>query len=378
MTTKDMTFSDLRENLMQLREQRFDVVLSTEDMTSAMPMEITLPEVPNVITDRGVGIYETHLRLTEHALQQLATKFRIPVKYLRELDDAGRPSEVQDIWHHIVETHFRYEPQDVLIRALVEPGSNAGTCRAILSPQYGFVEHFDILTAVFDGLRVAREIHKVDFEPGRASISDTHMRARVNMPGLSVVAEALLRNYTSPFSKRTGLENPNIFLGLEIRNSEVGAGAFCIVPVVVIQVCDNGLTMKKDLFRKVHLGSRMEAGQISHNTMRATMELVSSQTTDYVMNVANVEFLQKRVDELMGLTVKVQPTLVQDHLRSVFTDEQADAIFNAFIDGGDITAFGVAQAMTAVSQSADVSVNDAMELDDTAIDVATQVAKVAV
>lgn len=44
------------------------------------------------------------------------------------------------------------------------------------------------------------------------------MRARINIPQLHVVAEELLRNYTSPFTGHRGIDNPIVFMGIEIRN----------------------------------------------------------------------------------------------------------------------------------------------------------------
>lgn len=377
---KAMTFTDLREHLTKLRDMRHDVVLNSSHLLAADDSTLlSTPEVEDVITPHGVGIPPYELEITPHALQQIASKWKIPVRYLRDLMEksAGGHRAWNLLWADTLNTHFDVENMDVLVRALVEPGEKRGVLRAMLSPSYGFIEHFDVLTAVFDGLRVAREIHKIDFEPGPAHISDTQMRARVNMPQLSVVAEALLKNYVSPFTGNRGVDNPNIFLGLDIRNSEVGAGSFNIVPVIVVQVCDNGMTMTKDLFRKVHLGSRMENGVMSDRTARATMELIASQTSDYVMNIATPEFLQSKVDELMGLAVKVEPTIVQDHLKSVYSDDEADAIFNAFISCGDHTAFGVAQAMTAVSQTDQFGVDAARDLDDNALLVATAVARLA-
>lgn len=371
---KNLTFTELRDNLMHMREMRHDVVLNSADIGACDDGSLLMPEVKNVLTDHGVGVPTTVLKLNDHAMNQLATKWKIPTKYLRELASAPE-YDLKTLWQQTVMTHMHSRPMDVLVRGLVEPGAIQGDCRAIMSPAYGFAEHFDVLTAVFDGLRTAREIHKVDFEPGVASISDTHMRARVNMPGLRVAADALLKDYKSPYSGNRGIDNPNLFLGIEIRNSEVGAGSFNIVPVIVIEVCNNGMTMTKELFRKVHLGARMDQGQISERTVSATMNLISSQTTDYVMGIASPEYLQSKVDELMGLTVTVQPSLVQEHLTNAYSDIQANAIFDAFIMGGDMTAFGVAQAMTAASQTDVFSADDAREIDDNAIAVAEQVAK---
>ena len=374
---KNLTFSELRDNLTQLRDMRMDLVMSSKDLVPTSTGLLITPELADVVTEHGVGLPDIRWDLTDHAVQQIASKWKIPVRYLRGLRDVNN-DEFNTLAGEILDTHFRNDPMDILVRGLRDLDRvNEGTIRAVMSSKYAFVEHFDVLTAVFDGLRQAREDNGVHFEPGMASLSDTHMRARINMPSLRTVAHELLKNYRSPYSGQSGLDNPNLFLGIEIRNSEVGAGSFVIVPVIVVEVCNNGMTLTKELFRKRHLGAKMSEGAISSRTMKATMELISAQTVDYVTEIATPAFLQAQVDELMGLVVAVQPTLVQEHLQSVFSEAHANAVFDAFIMSGDITAFGVAQAMTAASQGDVFSADDARIVDDDALNVAAKVAQLA-
>ena len=128
------------------------------------------------------------------------------------------------------------------------------------------------------------------------------------------------------------------------------------------------MTLQNDIFRKVHLGAPMEKGVVSQRTMKATMELISSQTIDKVLEIANPIFLEEKVNELLNLKNTVKPpTVVMDYLKDVFDDEVADGILNRFITDGDQSVFGVAQAITSYSQTDAVSANDAMNLDDSAL-----------
>ena len=102
--------------------------------------------------------------------------------------------------------------------------------------------------------------------------------------------------------------------------------------------------------------------------MQATMELITAQTIDKVREIANPEFLEAKVKELEGLKVDMKPTVVQAYLQTAFDDELADNIFNDFIMSGDTTAFGVAQAITSVSQRKTISPDVAMSVDDSAIE----------
>lgn len=56
-------------------------------------------------------------------------------------------------------------------------------------------------------------------------------------------AGRLLAGYTSPFSGAKGADNPVVFAGMVVSNSETGHGSFSITPRIVAQVCDNGMTI---------------------------------------------------------------------------------------------------------------------------------------
>ena len=103
--------------------------------------------------------------------------------------------------------------------------------------------------------------------------------------------------------------------------------------------------------------------------MHATMVLISAQTIDKVLEIANPEFLEEKVNELLRLKAKIKtPSLVYDYLQTAFDEVQAKDIFDSFVTGGDNSAFGVAQAITAYSQTPEVHADDALKLDDSAIE----------
>src|SRR5690606_41422270 len=92
--------------------------------------------------------------------------------------------------------------------------------------------------------------------------ADRRMYVRVIAPEVRALAPTLLRGYTSPFTGEKGADNPTVFAGFVLSNSEVGNGAYTITPRIVVQVCSNGMTITKDLVRAVHLGGRLEEGTV--------------------------------------------------------------------------------------------------------------------
>ena len=311
LNKKNINFPDLRDNLNALRDARVDLVVDSGSLYIDTPGGITTPAISDAITARGVGLPKTEWELTPHAFRQWCAKFNVPSKYLGNLIDWTENSSFHHLGMDIMHTHNRADSKPLLIRGLLDPEGESHIARAILSPSYSFIENYDVLTAVLQGFSEVRKNHNIGFEPDSCSLSDRHMRVRFNMPSLRQAADALLKDYRSPYSGASGTDNPIVFMGIEIRNSEVGAGSFTIVPVIVIEVCNNGMTLTKDIFRKVHLGSAMEYGEVSQRTMSATMELITAQTVDKVVEIANPAYLQAKIDEFMELKRPVIPVAIQ-------------------------------------------------------------------
>ena len=72
------------------------------------------------------------------------------------------------------------------------------------------------------------------------------MYVRVVCEQVRALAPALLAGYRSPFTGASGADNPVIFAGFVISNSETACGAFTLTPRLVVQVCRNGLTITRD------------------------------------------------------------------------------------------------------------------------------------
>jgi hypothetical protein len=68
-------------------------------------------------------------------------------------------------------------------------------------------------------------------------------RATASATAIAEAAPALLGNYVSPFTGARGADNPLVFAGFVISNSETGHGSFKITPQITVQICDNGLTL---------------------------------------------------------------------------------------------------------------------------------------
>lgn len=277
------------------------------------------------------------------------------------------------------------DKRSFLFRAFRGDSPDEGIARALLSDKFGICDNLDVLLAVLDGVRAAG----VDAVVDRASLTERRMSVDIVAPEIEVMARGLLQGYRNPFGEdfdrwrrmadREGLgyggEEPVLWAGLGISNSETGDGAFTIVPKAKIKVCANGLTITRDMVRQVHLGARLEQGIVnwSEETERANIDLITRKTVDTVRSFLTVDYLAGVVADL---TEKGERP-VKDHdevkviaKRAKYTEDQADEILRYFTRGGQMTRAGVMNAATAAAQMAE-SADTAFDMEQRAVSLLT-------
>jgi hypothetical protein len=240
-----------------------------------------------------------------------------------------------------------------LIRCLRD-GAGGGVARAFLSDGYKIIDNLDVLMATLDGMRQAGvggdSIDSCD-------LTERRMYMRVVCEQVAVHAPELLKNYRSPWTGASGADNPVLFAGFVIANSEVGEGALTITPRLVVQVCRNGATINADAVRAVHLGARLEEGVIrwSDDTHERNLSLITAKTRDTVATFLDTDYVTAKITEMTraagaaiddpeGVIKRVATTLR-------FTDQQQSDILKYFIAGADLSAGGVMHAVTSAARA---------------------------
>lgn len=232
-------------------------------------------------------------------------------------------------------------------------GGRPGLVRAVLSDRYRAIDDLDVAVATLQGIQGAG----VRDAQITADLTERRMYMRVVAHSVTADASALVRNYRDPETGRPGTRYPLMAAGLRIENSEVGQGAFRISPYVTLQVCSNGQTITKDAIGNVHLGSQLDGHGVvewSQETLRRNLALITSQATDAVRKFLSPTYLNRVVQGLeqqaqMPLGDRPQEVITEVSQRLGFTQETTDAVFSAFVAGGDVTAGGVMHAVTAVA-----------------------------
>jgi hypothetical protein len=365
----------LMRHLNDTATRAFDVVVPASQLRSTLG-SFELSGLDPVVNGDGVIDPNGFARPTAIGLEGLAARLDIPGGYLAKCF-----TQETILFDHNVNTWLeRLGNSDdpnaerrFLCRMMSTVDGNV--LRAFMSQKYRTIDNFDVFLALAQGLRAA------GVEPIiRGDVSERSMRVRVEMPGINLQAPDLLKNYRDPWtgasllpagwtpdamrahneaiSARTGkpMDSPTIYVALDVRNSETGGSALEVLPVVMVQICHNGLTMPAGKFRKTHVGARLDQG-VQWNTAAVyhNRELVKAQITSMVENIASPEYLDAcRIDleKAAGVELGKPAEVVELVSRKLgFTQDEQDSILDFLIRGGQATSGGVMGAVTAFAQT---------------------------
>lgn len=388
-TTRNADLSSLVSILTEQQARKLDVVAPAV-LFRAENGVIRVNGTSPILTEDGVTIADGLYQPTAVFDSGVAEKLGIPVSYVRrmrserpDLYDAnvngwlhgtdavlgawgepdadgnrtrdrisdGAPADTRSFLLRL----FRGDPYRGVGSVLAggQPGTGVGVARALLSDRYATADHLDVLMSTLDGIKEAG----LEVLIPKADLTDRRMVVKITAPSVATEARELLRGYRSPFSGQTGDECPIVFAGLRITNSETGDGAFSITPEVTVQVCDNGMTMTKDVLRQTHLGGRLEQGTVrwAEDTERKNLELVKAKARDAVATFLSPGYLADavaRLERRSGEQVATSEDAVRDLTKPLgYTQEHIAGIMDHFVRGGQFTRGGVVNAITAYSQT---------------------------
>ncbi|PPJ36456.1 DUF932 domain-containing protein [Nocardia nova] len=338
--------------LNQQQARKLDVVVPAQQLRIDRGYLLVEGADPHLGED---GVYDLNglYTLTDSAVGDLATDFKIPVPYLRRC----RTDNLRAFCNAINDWARRETDRKVLLRLLWgrdrRDKNSHGIVRAVLSDSYGFRDNLDMATVFLAGLR---EAGLDDTQVLTADMSDDHLYMRVAAPQIAVAAPELVGNYRSPFNQRSGADCPLVFAGVEFRNSETGHGKTMVAPQITIQICSNGMTFTQQALTQIHRGTRLRQGIVrwKADTYAADDHAFSLQIRDAVQSFLTPEFVQERVDEISGAAQVLLPepdqtlTVVAKQLR--FSEAERQGIWEHFLIGGDRSAGGIMHAVTSYAQ----------------------------
>jgi hypothetical protein len=350
LTRRNATLADVAALLREQHDSKLDVVAPAAAVRAAGGYLQIDGTGEAVLSPQGVTTGPGRFWPTGTCDAGIAEKLGIPVTYLRRMREAH-----PELYDTNVNTWLADEPgRRFLVRGLRGHGpGGAGIARALLSDQYRITDNLDVLLTVLAGIKASG----AQVQVASCDLTERRMYVKLRSPDIAGYAPALLANYRSPFTGARGADNPLVFAGLVVSNSETGHGSFSVTPQITVQVCGNGMTITKDALREVHLGGRLADGVVrwSESTQQAALDLVTRQARDAVATFLNRDYVHAKIAEIerqSGVRVEdVQTTLEHVGKQLRFTAEQQQTILEHFIDGADRTAGGVLHAVTSTAQT---------------------------
>lgn len=362
-TLRNGSLGSLVDLLRSENVRRHDLVVPASQLAMTMVGNVGYNLTTETIDENGVtpaGWYTAAPTTVAH--EQIGQAFDIPRPYYKRMLDGSA-----DLLSDNVNHWLRRDERSFFVRTLSASADEPAVMRALLSDRFRPMDDLDTLLAALEGVRAAG-INPSDLHI-EADRSDRRMYVRIDAPGVTIAAPDLTERYVDPRSGRSGTNFPLVSAGVVIRNSDVGQGAWSIAPRVTFLVCKNGMTRTTEAQRKIHVGGRHDEGVVdwSDETLRRELAVITSKTTDAVSTFLTPEYLNGVANELRGFRSIELPNplaAVAEVTKGLnYSKDDAESILQAFVKGGDLSPFGVAQAITNIAQDLDADKAADMEND---------------
>ena len=282
----------------------------------------------------------THLNTGEQEIfgttdlfhRQVGSALNIPAKYydMMRMQKPELLAENVNAW-------FGDRDQSYMIRSM--DYGNGRVARALLSDRYRRIDNLEVATAVLPLFAGREEMEVVSCEVTESRLAIKIVNHRLEMavvPGDYVQA------------------------GVVISNSEVGLGAVSVQPLVYRLVCSNGMVCNDFGERKAHVGRQAKALEDSFAVYSdATLEaedrafiLKLKDTTMAAIEEARFAQIVGRLQDATNarITGRVQDVIELTGKTYALNQPEQDNILNYLIQGGDLSLYGLSNAITRASQ----------------------------
>ena len=295
-------------------------------MTDAIQFDTSVIEGERPVPRLMFG--DNSMEIGEIAHQQIGTYTGIPSAYYRKMLD-----QQPKLLATNVNTWFSAEPKQRLVRTL------DSRARAFLSSKYRPIDNAEIaemalpIIGAIDGVKVES-----------CEITESRMY-------IKCVNERLQKEIV-----------PGDFVqsGIVISNSEVGLGCVSIEPLVYRLECSNGMIINEARTRSRQVGRTLTAGEdyelYQDDTKAADDKALFLKIRDTIQSVVDeVRFgrfvEQMRTAKEARLVSPDIPNVVEVTAKKfAITKEEGKGVLDHLIRGGDLSLFGLANAVTRYSQ----------------------------
>lgn len=220
----------------------------------------------------NMAMPEGNFTLHDNAIGQIADKFGIPARYLRQLA-AG------DEWQRHLASNILNEHSGWTERSRVLVRSVGQEVRAVLSDSYRRINSIDILTAFME------ESLRHDAVVADAYMNDTNVWAETILP--------------QPFEVHTDKNGiVLLYMGARFSTSDYGNGSVDMRTFMLNGVCLNGM-VRESVMRQVHLGSKLPDNlRLSERTYKLDTKTTVSAVKDLTRGLFGKESIKRRAFEV--------------------------------------------------------------------------------
>jgi hypothetical protein len=309
---KGLTLQQLAAKIESQQALKKDYIADTAGMKIILDGIANTPKL--VVPRQG----EFNILSTGH--DQIGTKVGIPSKYYDRML-AKSPA----LLANNINTWFKLEPEKRMVRTL------GPDMRALLSSRYQRIENDAIAKAVLPVLHDIPDVKIVSCE-----ITERRMYIQAVAPRVQGEVK----------------KGDVIQSGVVISNSEIGYGAVTVADMDWRLICLNG-AISAQKFRAYHIGRHIEdnAALWNEDTVEADDRAVLLKARDMVRAAVDENRFRQRIEKMQGLTqIKVEgnPAEAVEVLSQKIgaTEDEKGGILRSLIEGADLSAWGVLNAVT--------------------------------
>jgi intracellular sulfur oxidation DsrE/DsrF family protein len=269
--------------------------------------------------------------ITQTARRQIGAKVGIPAKYFDRMESEA-PGLLADNVNHWLEN----EPKTQLVRVL------DGRVRAFLSDKYQRIDHWDIASVAIPALQASgAEIVSCEITERRMYIKAVNYQVQGEVKVGQMVAA-----------------------GTIVSNSETGQGRASVSPFVENLICTNGMVVNSLAFARNHVGPKTETTDAAYALL--SQEAIAADDRAIILKMRDIiagalshagfdpilNTMREAADPATRASdpAKAIETLAQVH---TFTEQEQSGVLAHLIEGGDLTQWGIVNAITRTAADAD-------------------------
>ena len=266
--------------------------------------------------------------------RQIGSTLGIPAKYYDQMRKL-KP----ELLAENVNAWFADREQSYMIRSM--DYGNGRMARALLSDRYRRIDNMEIASAV------------LPLFAGQADMQVMSCEVTENRMYLKIVNRRLEMDV---------VPGDTVQGGVIISNSEVGLGAVSVQPLLYRLVCTNGMVVNDLGERRTHVGRAAKAVEDSF-TLYSDEALIAEDKafmlklrdiTMAAIEETHVGMVVERLREStqVKITGRVQDVIELTDKTYGLNQPEQDGILNYLIQGGDLSQYGLSNAITRASQGA--------------------------